>query len=245
MQPTNLVRAVSRMKLHEQVARALSIMILRGELLPDTILPNEEALSKEFEVSKSVISEAINLMSAKGLLQARPRIGTRVRDPEDWLVTDPVLLKWQADAGLEEDVVKDLVELRYIIEPAAAGLAAQRASNEEIRQIKKAYEEMDQAETVEEYIPADMKFHLTIINASGNALLRSSLKPIIENVLGRSFQQFIRRLDESKRHLPLHGDVLEAIAKRDAGEAVARMEKLLGRSAITIENPKGKEREEN
>lgn len=236
MNNMNMPQIIKRTKLHEQVAHTLSLKILKNELPPDSFLPNEDTLSKQFGVSKPVIREAINFMDAKGLVQARPRIGTRICNPVNWVLTDPMLLKWQMEAGPEKSFILELLELRIIIEPTGAGLAAQRATKEDIKKIEEALKQMGGATSIDEHIDADIKFHLSIIEASQNKLLISSLKPVIENTLGSSFHQFIQSLDAAKESVPVHAEVVKAIIKKDPEGAIFAMKKIIERSAHDIED---------
>ena len=232
----NVSDQIKRIRLHEQVARTLSLKIISNELPPDSFLPNEDALSKQFGVSKPVIREAISFMDAKGLVQSRPRIGIRVCNPANWVLTDPILLKWRMEASPEKSLILELLEVRTIIEPMAAGLAAQRATEEDIVKISRALKQMSEASSKEQHIDADLAFHLAIVEASGNHLLISALRPVIENILGSSFHQFIISFEAAQTSVLVHKEVLTAISNKDDLRAIQAMKKVIRRSAKDLEN---------
>ncbi len=225
---------VHRARLHEQVARNLSLSIIRKELEPGSLLPNEDELCQQFDVSRTVIREAIRIMDARGLVEVRPRIGTRICPPSRWALTDPTLLHWQLESAPDFRLIQNLYELRNMIEPMVAKLTTQRASDEEIAEICQVFEEMKNARTLEEHIQADLKLHLAILDACGNKLVRSPLRPLIENTLGSSFRLFIRSLDKAKQSLPLHEAVVEAIRTRKPEEAANAMRAMVTSSAEDV-----------
>jgi DNA-binding FadR family transcriptional regulator len=235
MAVARLANPVRRSPLHEQVARTLSLRIIRREIEPGTVLPNEDALCRQFDVSRTVIREAIRVIATKGLVQVRPRIGTRVCNPAQWELSDSVLLKWRMESEPDIKLVQDLAELRNMIEPMAAGLAAERASESDIAVMTEAYADMEAATTIDEHIGADIRFHLSVIEASGNDLVVSTLRPVIENMLGSSFRRFIRSLEKTKQSLPVHKAVLRAITDGDSRGAILAMHKVIGRGAEDIE----------
>jgi DNA-binding FadR family transcriptional regulator len=196
-----------------------------GELKPGDLLPEAELIA-ELNISRTVLREAIKVLGAKGLVEARPRIGTRVSARNYWRLMDPDLLAWQTETGLDELFLRNLAEVRYFIEPAAARLAAERASEEEIATLEGAYEQME-AHVVhsEAFIAADMQFHFVILAACHNEILEQ-LSAAIGEALEISRKVTIE-LGSSEASLPLHKAVIEAIRKRDADAADNAMRKLI------------------
>ncbi len=231
----NIAEPIKRARLHEQVAQTLSLKILNRELEPDTLLPNEDALSRQFGVSKPVIREAMNFMEAKGLVKVRPRVGARICDPSNWVINDPTLLRWRMESAPEKSFILNLLEVRTIIEPIAAGLAAERADEAAQAKITAALADMGEARNLEEHIRADVQFHLAILDACGNELLISSLKPVIDSMLGSSFTQFIHSFDAAQNSVEMHSRVAEAIKNKNNDDAVAAMREIIKRSAKDIQ----------
>ena len=230
----NPTTKVQRERLHEQVARTLSLSIIRRELEPGSLLPNEDELCQRFDVSRTVIREAIRMMDARGLVEVRPRIGTRICPPAKWALTDPTLLHWQLESAPDFKLIQNLYELRNMIEPMVAKLTAQRATDEEIAHICDIFEEMSNATTIDDHIQADLRLHLAILDTCSNKLVSSSLRPLIKNTLGSSFRLFIRSFDKAKQSLPLHQAVIDAIRDRDPERAADAMRVMLDGSAEDV-----------
>jgi len=207
-------RTFSRLSLHGRVAHDLGLRVLRGELLPGTVLPTEEAFSAELGVSRTALREAIKLLTSKGLLESRPRRGTRVRAREHWSYLDPDVLAWRFDTAPVERSVRDLFELRRLVEPAAAEMAARRADAEAVARLEQAYRDMDAAgDDGERWEEPDLRFHQTIINTTGNELI-GALGALIETTLTMTFRLSNDNPAGQRHSLPLHRAVLDGILQR-------------------------------
>ena len=166
--------SIKRQRLHDQITRYLAIQILQGKLRDGAPgFSSETELSAYLKVSRTALRESIKVLAAKGLMEVRPKIGIRIRPREEWNLMDPDLLAWRGEAGVVDDLfVRNLCEVRLIVETAACELAAIRGSEEDIAQIKEAYR---RAESVAydslAYGEADIDFHNTIFSACDNELL--------------------------------------------------------------------------
>jgi GntR family transcriptional regulator, galactonate operon transcriptional repressor len=216
------------------VVRALARRILEGELLPGTALPSETLLCGALGVGRSSVREAVRVLASKGLVEARPRTGTRVRPREAWSRLDPELLEWSADLEPDLDFVAGLIEARRIIEPAAAELAAARASGRDLANVETAYECRDLAHDLDACCEADLAFHTAILRASHNPVL-AQLASIIGTALRSSFRLTTSLSHSYQRTLKAHGDVLEAIRLRDAERARAAMLGLIDVAAADLQ----------
>jgi DNA-binding FadR family transcriptional regulator len=224
----------SKRSLHGQVAHDLGRRILRGELAPGAVFPNEAEFSASLSVSRTALREAIKVLAAKGLVESRPKTGTRVRPRSDWNLLDPDVLAWQFAAGPFARFIKDLFELRQMIEPQAAAMAARRAGQAEIGRIEQAYRGMEEAGNDSElWIDPDLRFHQAIIRATGNELLWP-LGAIIETALATSFRLSSAHWDGPIHSLPLHRAILDAIRERDPEAAHAAMQRLLADAANDV-----------
>lgn len=224
----------SNRSLHGQVAHDLGGRILRGDLAPGAVLPNEADFSVRLRVSRTALREAIKILAAKGLVESRPKTGTRVRPRADWNLLDPDVLAWQFAAGPVTRFIKDLFELRQMIEPQAAAMAARRAGAAEIERIEQAYLGMEQAGNDSDlWIDPDLRFHQAIIRATGNELLWP-LGAIIETALATSFRVSSTDWDGPIHSLPLHRDILDAIRKHDPEAAHGAMQRLLEGAADDV-----------
>ncbi len=205
-----------RRKLYEFVVDELGLRIIKGDYTPGDTLPNEDALCQEFDVSRGVVREAIKVLIQKGMVQARPKTGTLICPRTSWNLFDPDVLIWKYEAGKKLDFLKDIMEVRRIIEAEAAKFAAERAGMEEIHQIQAAYNDMTKilhGENVfsdEEIILLDLKFHTLILEACGNELIAQ---------IGHTMRQALLTARQSDRHdfesqknsLPSHQAILQAI----------------------------------
>jgi DNA-binding FadR family transcriptional regulator len=200
---------------HTTIARTLGVVIVTGERKPDTILPSEVELAEIYGVSRSVVREAIRILAAKGLVESRQKAGTRIRPRSDWLLLDPVLLAWMFEGSPPLGFVRDLFELRMIVEPAAAELAAQHRTARHLSLMGHALERMAQfGLNTSEGQQADHQFHATILASSGNELLVSLSATISAAVRWTTYFKY-----RSKKHfkdpMPQHRALYEAIANGD------------------------------
>jgi GntR family transcriptional regulator, galactonate operon transcriptional repressor len=222
-------RAVKAERLSEMVAGTIGRRIVSGKYLPGDTLPTEPKIQQEFGVSRTAVREAIRLLSAKGLTAARPKIGTRVRPTVDWNMLDPDVLRWQIDQNPTEEFIHALFEMREIIEPAASSRAAERATDEEIVALGVAMDGIqNELRGSPEQIQADIQFHMVILSASRNPMLRS-VGAMIESALSIAFKLGWRTVMAEDAVLQ-HRAVYEAVRQRNGEEAFLAMRKLLRNS---------------
>jgi DNA-binding FadR family transcriptional regulator len=188
--------------------------------------PTEAELAAQHAVSRSVTREAVKMLTAKGLLTARPRKGTSIQPASSWNLFDPDVLRWLLERKFSIDLLRQFSELRIAIEPAAAALAAREADAAAIAAIEAGYARMEAVERDEDdALDADIAFHIAILNACGNPFYRQ-FRDLVATALQTSIR-FTSRFNGSTgslpRHrasLPAHCAVLDAIRARD--EAGAR-----------------------
>jgi DNA-binding FadR family transcriptional regulator len=174
--------------LHERIIDDLGREIVSGGLKPGERLPSNQELIERFEASRTAIREAMKVLSTKGLIEARQRAGTRVRPRAQWDLLDGEVLEWHTPDAITDSFLKDLEELRELIEPEAAGLAAMRATDENVEAMEDAFRRMEaNAADRPAFARADLEFHLAVLDASHNQLIRK-LKGITETVLGVLFK---------------------------------------------------------
>ncbi|MFO1055888.1 MAG: FadR/GntR family transcriptional regulator [Dongiaceae bacterium] len=225
-----------RRSLHGQVAHEIGLRIMRGELPPGAILPNESDLSAELQVSRTALREAFKVLAAKGLVEARPRTGTRIRPRHAWNLLDPDVLAWQFAVAPMQRFYRDLFQIREIIEPAAAAIAAAAQRREDIAEIERAYRAMEASADGpdrEAWTDSDLRFHQGILTATGNELF-GPLGSLIEAALASSFKLSTERPGAARDSLPRHRRVLDAIERGVAAAARAAMHRLLDASAQDI-----------
>lgn len=222
-----------RPNLFSHVLDEVGTRIVSRRLRPGDTLPNETELARELGVSRSVVREALKSLAAKGLLDARARTGTRVREAVYWNLLDADVLAWRYATMPRGEFFRDLFEARHVIEPAAAELAAANATPLDIEVLARACADMEAAEpTAEAAIAADLGFHQSILAACHNELLLPTGRLIGLGLL-TSFRTSTRSYGVS---LPFHRPVYEAIRDHDAARARAAMLELLSRTLTFIES---------
>lgn len=207
---------------HKMLARRIGIAIVTGTHQPGSILPGEIELAEQLGVSRSVIREALRMLSAKGLVASKPKAGTRVCDRQDWNLLDPELLGWMFEgAPPPRGFVRSLFELRMIVEPAAAEFAATRRSARQLSRMGHALEEMSAHGLASETgRAADQLFHALILEATGNELLISLSASIAAAVRWTTIFKY-RSKRNPRDPMPDHRALFEAIADADAAAARA------------------------
>ncbi|WP_214324814.1 FadR/GntR family transcriptional regulator [Nonomuraea sediminis] len=218
---------------HGRVVEAVGIRVVSGELPPGTIL-DIDAVAAEFDVSRTAIREALKVLAGKGLIDARPKRGTFVREREVWNLIDPDVLRWQFESMADPSILDKLAEIRAMIEPSAAALAARRRTEADLTEIYAALAEMDHADaTTEEIVAADLRFHRALVAATRNELIEQ-LGQIIELGL-RARDRYVHghRVSIKLGHA-WHQDVADAVRDRDAEGARNRMLALLHAAARDV-----------
>ncbi|MDC5203989.1 FadR family transcriptional regulator [Acinetobacter baumannii] len=199
---------------HALIVQQLGLKIVSGEISENEKLPSEVDLCEEYKVSRPVFREAIRVLNAKGLTYSRPKIGTVVRPKEEWHLLDPDVLFWLIQTTPEHEFFKTLSTVRRVLEPELAYIAASTANEEDIDRIKQAYEGMEKATTVEEFIEPDIQFHLAIAKATHNDLLAYMSKMLVLP-LQQSIQVTSLRPNLQGHSLPRHKAILTAIENKD------------------------------
>lgn len=220
---------------HGRLVELLGRRILGERLPPGALLPREAELALEQGASRTAIREALKVLSAKGLVETRRKLGTRVRPRAAWNLLDPDVLAWQAAEGASPALTRHLVELRRMVEPEAARLAALRRSDDQLAAITAAAAAMraslgDPAA----YYAADLAFHRALFAASGNPLI-DRLGAIVSAVLAVSFRLQQRSLLPFEHGLMLHERARDAIAARDGVGAGSAMHDIIAAAQVELE----------
>lgn len=220
------IRPESGSNLTMAVAAELGRKIVSRQLPVGTSLPTEGELQVEYGVSRTVVREAVRHLASKGLVSVGPKVGTRVRPSPEWNMLDPEVMDWHLRGSASAEFIAALYEMRQIIEPEAARLAAARITAGQIETLKIALEGMGaNPQGSQDLIAADLAFHRTILEATGNPVLRS-FGALIENSLSVSFSLSWRK-SEPGQTLKLHGQVVDAISAGDEELAALHMRRLI------------------
>ncbi|MGV8978314.1 MAG: FadR/GntR family transcriptional regulator [Cellulomonas sp.] len=219
---------VVRGGLHRLVTERLGQAITSGELVEgQQIVPDE--LGAELDVSRTVIREALRVLAEKGLVTASPRTGTRVTNIDRWSLLDPDVIMWRVNGPQREVQLRELISLRFGVEPLAAHGAAESASKEDIADLRKATEKMrDAIETsdVVAFTRADMVFHGRILASSGNLIYRQFARPIEAVLLARQdLGMMPPQIDNSV--FTHHCEIVDAIEAGDGERAEALTREMI------------------
>ncbi|KQN91159.1 GntR family transcriptional regulator [Sphingomonas sp. Leaf231] len=213
--------------MHGAIAHKLGTAIVSGEYAPGDTLSGEIAFSEALDVSRSAYREAMQVLAAKGLVESRPKAGTRVLPRERWNLLDPDVLAWAFAGAPDVQFVRALFELRAIVEPAAAGLAAQRRDKADLKAMKDALGGMRRHTLATEAgRAADKDFHNAVLRATRNdalMVLSASIGAAIHWTT--QYKQRARALPRNP--IPDHVRVHDAIVAQDVVAATAAMRTLV------------------
>lgn len=214
--------------MHQRVVDELGRRIVDGVWRPGEPLPVEDVLAAGIGVSRGALREAVKALVAKGMLHVRPRTGTRVLPPEHWNHLDRDVLRWK-QSGDSTVLLRDTGELRRIVEPEAARLAAVRSGPAGTDALYAALSAMEAAARLpgrQGYVEADLAFHRALLDASGNRLL-SSLGRAIEIALEHSFHVSTQADGAVEASLPAHRAIVDAVAAGDPVAAAAAVLEII------------------
>lgn len=219
---------------HASTVDWLGSWIAAGEAKPGQTIKVEAELGQQLGVSRTVIREAIKTLVAKGMLEVGPKVGTRVLPVRRWNLFDPQVVGWLARSGLPENFVDDLQDLRRTIEPMAVRWACERATADQVQTIRLAYHALERAvDNDADYNRADRFFHECILAASHNQFIEQMV-PALGALLAVSFEVSAADPDELRRTLPIHKEIAEAIAARDAARGVWACMTLIDNADLAI-----------
>lgn len=220
-------------RLHGAIAHKLGVAILSGEYAPGDKLSGEVAFAEELNVSRSAYREAVQVLTAKGLVESRTKAGTKVLSRNRWNLLDPEVLAWAFAGKPDRKFVRDLFELRAVVEPAAAGLAAERADKAELKVMREALAGMRRHTLATEAgRAADRDFHTAILQATRNDALQV-LSASIGAAVNWTTQFKLSSPALPRNPIPDHVAVYDAIAAGDAEAASSAMRVLV---ALALED---------
>lgn len=212
-----------------RVVDDLGLAIVSGRQPEGSLLPGDVELLDRFGVSRTVLREALKTLAAKGMVQARARVGTRVRPRSSWNLFDADVLKWHAEVGLSPEFFVHLAEIRMVLEPEAAAFAAQRRSERDLVEINSWVERMDEKGIGREaFAKADLGFHLAVAQAANNPFF-VSISSLIEVVLVAmlTISSPADEPDRLEASVAQHRGILDAIAGGRADDARRAMRDVI------------------
>ena len=214
--------------LQDTVLERLARDIVRGRYAEGAYLPTEAVLAAEFAVGRSTVREVVRVLVSKAMLEVRPRNGTRVRPRAQWRQLDRDLVRWTFAEGPDPALLHDLIEVRRIVEPEAAALAAERAVAADLLAMESAFRAMEAAlpDDLSACVAADVAFHSALLYATGNTVLKE-FETMIEAALGAAFQLSTTSVISYTRTLAAHWAVYDAVRCRAPEAARSAMLDLL------------------
>ncbi|MFB3829623.1 MAG: FadR/GntR family transcriptional regulator [Bryobacteraceae bacterium] len=225
-------------RLHTRITEVLARRVIQAEQKAQpAVFPRESDLSRQLGVSRTILRESMKVLVDKGMIEMKPRAGTRARPRSEWRLLDPDILAWQAEAYPDARFLRDLCEVRLAIEPTAAGFAAVRAAPGEIRDIEHSLcEREERARTAgrQEIIDLDLRFHIAVVAASHNPLLLQ-LSRIIRQPFRVALAVTSRFPSTLELGLESHRALLAAIRKHDPMAARRAAEEVVGLAMLAVE----------
>ncbi|CUA92965.1 DNA-binding transcriptional regulator, FadR family [Pannonibacter indicus] len=220
---------------HGRVVDVLGREIVDGKYPSGAVLPGDNELAERFQVSRTVLREAMKTLAAKGMVQARARIGTKVTDRKFWNLFDGDVLSWHFSGGVDAALFNHLSDVRLALEPAAASMAALNASDDDIRTLHRLTDAMRDAEDARAFAEADMKFHLAVLEASRNPFMSS-----VGSLIGAALVSIFRLSSPTGSRegfaetAGTHRAIADAIGQRDPQAAAKAMERviIIGRDRV-------------
>lgn len=209
------------------IAHSLGVAIVTGVYSTNNPLPIESELCRQYNASRTVVREAVKMLTAKGLVGARPRLGTRVEPESNWNLLDPDVLGWLLERKFSPALLIEFTEIRLAIEPAAATLAARRAGPAEKAAIQNGIERMQAADRGEDDpLESDIAFHVAVLAAARNRFY-AQLAGFTATALRFSIRTTNRYKGVQLASVADHKKVADAISAGRAAAAGEAMRKLI------------------
>lgn len=230
-----MINVVKPRAVHADLLDSLGAEIVSGRLPVSEVLTLER-IAAAYDVSRSVAREAIRVLQSMGLVAPRRRVGITVQPREGWNVFDPRVIRWRLEAGDRSDQLVSLSELRRGFEPVAAALAAERASAEHCRALASAVSDMEvtgRQGDLEAYLRADQHFHTTLLDASGNEMMRALASVTAEVLEGRTHHHLMPARPNPQA-IALHEEVARAVRRGDAQAAETAMRSIIEEAAAAL-----------
>lgn len=221
----------SREDLHSALVDKLGLAIVTKEFPPQSLI-HMAALEERYGVSHSVVREVIRVLSSRGLVISKRRLGTVVQPESEWNLFDPSVIRWRLASDQRLEQLKSLSELRVAIEPHAARLAAQHATFTMASDLVSLSAQMwaaAQSGRVDDFLEMDINFHSLILSASGNAMF-SQLNSLVTEILVGRTERGLMPHTPNQQALQLHVDVATAIQHGDSDEAHTAMARIVEQS---------------
>jgi DNA-binding FadR family transcriptional regulator len=222
---------------HDLVTHGIGQNIMQGHFPIGSILPGDGELMELFGVSRTALREALKTLAAKGLIESKTKVGTKVLDRNNWNMFDADILEWHLEMGVDARFLGWLFEIRQMLEPLACATAALRRTPEHLKAMHKALQGMYGCESNRQgFTKADLAFHQAILEASGNPFLQS-IGSVIGAALATSFtiSSPVSSDARFKEVMRQHQAVFDAIEQRHPSAASDAMAALILQAAERVQ----------
>jgi DNA-binding FadR family transcriptional regulator len=214
-------------RLHHAVAQRLATQVVNGSYPAGHVFPAEVEHAELLGVSRSVLREAFRMLTAKGMVSSRPKAGTRVNERRQWNLLDPDVLSWQIQCGASDDFLRDLFELRMVVEPQAAEMAALRRDQRQLLDMGNALEAMERYTlTNPKGRAADIRFHELLMEATRNEMLQALSNSISTAIASTTTIKHAKK-DSPRDPMPEHYALYAQIAEQNPAKARKAMITLI------------------
>ena len=231
------VHRLPRKKLHEFIVEQVQALVVSGELVEGESLPPESSLASQFGVSRTVVREAIQVLQERGLVEVKQGQGVFVARPTTDLIASGLRLLTE----LEGSSTLEVVEVREVLETAACALAADRATQANLRELERCLERMeDGIDDAESFLSADVGFHRELVRATGNRVLQMITAPVFD-LMKESRGSIFHVKGASQRAIQHHRKILEALRSGDGVQARAAMEGHLSQVRAEVDRLRANE----
>jgi GntR family transcriptional repressor for pyruvate dehydrogenase complex len=231
----NQIDPIKREPVATQVARKLVEYLLSGAVEPGARMPSERKLAEAFGVGRSAMREAIKALSLIGLVEVRQGDGTYLRKADSALLTE--VIEWGLLLG--ERRTMDLVEARQELEIVLAGLAARRRTEQDVDDLRRSLQRMEQATSAASFVEADVQFHMRLAEAAGNLALRdihASVQALLRTWIGRVLAAPGSREPSYLEHVPIFEAIVASDPRAAQGAMEAHMMSAAGRLRETLDD---------
>lgn len=241
---SGITRTLPAKGFHGHVMGDLGRSIVGGVYPENSILPRDGELQQRYGVSRTVMREALKTLAAKGMVQPKAKIGTRVLSRQSWNLFDPDILQWHAEVGaVDAKFLFSLSEMRLALEPEAAALAALRRSDDQVAELYNWVDQMGEPTVSgQDFVDYDLQFHVTVAEASQNPFMRS-ISALIEVALAATFRVSspIPNTKQHKLTVERHRAIAAAIEMRDPDAARHAMRKVIQEGVDRVAEVTGKQ----
>lgn len=228
-EPGSLLRSLAgrttARNFHSHVINEIGAGVINGRFPVGSTLPNDAALMAEFDVSRTVLREALKTLEAKGLLEARPKVGTKIAKRTRWNLYDAQVLAWHFGQPLERDFLSGLKDMRRIVEPHAAARAAEKRTADHVRLLQYWVRQMEiSLSETQNFALADFELHRIIADASQNPFMRSFIG-VVELSHAFAYRPLMDEPDEDRMItiIGAHRSLISAIERGEPDAASAAM----------------------